>query len=695
MRYFNQIMTFFLAVVSSLYSFAQTNEYEADTIAGEELNEIVVFAGPSRLTDLNIGADKINLEAIVKQPTFLGERDILKSIQLMPGVKSEGDGMTGFQVRGGTSTQNAIYLDDVPVYNAGHLMGIFSTFNDDVIRNAVLYKGFIPAQFGGGTSSILDLASRTGNMSKWRFGGSVGLLSAKIYGEGPVVKDKASLLVAVRRSYLDAFLKLAPDYRNSSLYFYDINARFSWRIGENDNLYVTFFRGYDNLGMKDIMAMKWGNTTANAKWMHYFGNELYLTSNFSFSNYLCDTEAEMMSDVYTMGAFLRHFTLKENLVWRPLEGHKFEFGYHTQLTTLKSADWTLNITREKEQRRAWENTVFFNDEWKISDKLQAAIGLRLNMFSVLGGSPYYGIADDGEVVSQSNPRKGEFVKTYFTPEPRASINYSISDMHSVKLAYSRSSQNIHALKNMGMSLPFDRYAMTSNIIKPEISNQVSIGYFFQTKDRSFDFSIESYYKSIDHIYDYRDGKTFNSDIIMERLILGGKGRSYGFELLARKNTGKFTGWLGYTLAWAQNKINGINNNRWYTASNDRRHDVKIVAMYDFTKRWSASATWTYTTGQALTAPSGKYNVNGETVYYYAERNGYRAPANHRLDLSVTHTTKTKKWERVWAFGLYNVYNRKNPFMITFSDDDNRPTGTVAKQISLFGIIPSISFTIKY
>jgi hypothetical protein len=371
------------------------------------------------------------------------------------------------------------------------------------------------------------------------------------------------------------------------------------------------------------------------------------------------------------------------------------YGFETDYTQLKSAEWDIDYLHQREKRNAWMNSLWVNDEWKLSNRLDLSAGLRLHLFTVLGGSPYYQIDRQGNITETMNPGSGEFVKTYTDVEPRVSLKWALSRRHSLKVGYSRTSQDIHAIRGSSASMPFDRYTMTSNIVSPERADQVAAGWTGITPTGDYDFSAEVYYKNIDNVYDYRDGKSFHSEIEIERLLLGGKGRAYGLELCAHKNEGRLTGWLSYTLAWSENKIEGINGGDWYTASNDRRHDIALVGMYQLSKRWELSAVWRYNTGQALTAPSAKYEVDGHTYYYYAERNGYRAPAYHRLDLSATYSREVGKTTQQWAFGLYNAYNRYNPYVITFENDDERPSGTKTVQTSLFGIIPSVSFTIKF
>lgn len=682
-----------LTVVTSLSAQAQR-----DVISRvDTLQEVTVTSRSAlkRINEVQIGVEKVEIATLARVPALFGEKDIIKSIQLLPGVKSESDGSGGYQVRGGTSAQNLILLDGATVYNAGHLMGLFSTFNDEALANASLYKGLVPAQLGGGTSSVFDIDTRSGDMQRYHFSGTVGLLSAKVMAEGPIQSDKSSFLFAGRRSYLDIFLKSSKDYKDNTMNFYDANLRLNFRLSTQDMLSLTFFRGRDNMGIDDLMDMSWGNTTAAANWLHTFGDPLYANTQLTYSDFSDDVGIDLMNIHYTMAGYIRHLTLNHRQVWTPTKRHRVNYGLETTYLQLKSAEWDIDFLHQREKRNAWMNSLWVNEEWKLNDHLDLSAGARLHLFTVLGGSPYYQVDTKGNIVETLTPGSGEFVKTYADVEPRVSLKWAISQQHSVKIGYSRTSQDIHAIRGSSASMPFDRYTMTSNIVSPEQADQVAAGWTAITRDGAYDFSLEGYYKDIRNVYDYRDGKSFHSEIEIERLILGGKGRAYGLELAAHKNEGRLTGWLSYTLSWVENKIEGINGGEWYTAPNDRRHDLAVVGMYHLNDRWELSAAWRYNTGQALTAPSAKFEVDGHTYYYYAERNGYRAPAYHRLDLSATYSRTVGKTTHQWAFGLYNAYNRYNPYVITFENDDTKPSGTKTVQTSLFGIIPSVSFTIRY
>lgn len=665
-----------------------------DVMMGDTLQEVTVSSrsAQKRMDEVQIGVENIEVSSLAKMPSLFGERDFIKGIQLLPGIKSESEASGGYQVRGGKAAQNLILLDGATVYNVGHMMGLFSSFNDDAMMGASLYKGLFPAQLGGGTASVFDISTRSGSLTDYHFGGTISLLSAKVVAEGPIKEGRSSFLVAGRRSYLDIFLKTTDKYRNNTLRFYDANLRLNFRLGIKDVLSLSFFRGYDNLGLDDMMRMEWGNTTATANWLHTFNDHHYANTQLIYSDFVSDVGIDVLNTYYTMRGFIRHATLRHQQSVK-MQKHRLVYGFESTYLQLMSAEWNINWLHQREKRNAWTNALWLNDEWQLAPGWQMSAGLRFQTFSALGGVPYYQLDSDGNITETLN--QNGFVKTYAGVEPRLSVKWTLSPQHSLKFGYSRTSQDIHAVSGSSMSMPFDRYTMTSNIVKPEQADQVAIGWVGMTPGGDYDCTVEGYFKSIRNVYDYRDGKSFYSEIEIERLLLGGKGRAYGMEFCLRKNTGRLTGWLSYTLSWSENKIDGINGNRWYTASNDRRHDLVLVGVYQLSPSWELSGVWRYNTGQALTAPSAKYDLNGTTYYYYNERNGYRAPACHRLDLSVNYSKKLGRFTRIWSFGIYNVYNRYNPFMIRFVNDDKSPTGTICQNTALFGIVPSVSFTLKY
>lgn len=668
---------------------------EEDSIRTERLDEVIVTSNSARqrIQNVQTGAEVLQIDNLTSAPQLFGENDIMRSIQLLPGVKSESDASSSFQVRGGTSAQNQVLFDNAPVYNVGHMAGLFSAFNDDALASATLYKGLLPAQYGGASSAVLDITGRTGSKSEWHGGATIGLLSAKGTFEGPIIKDKLSFLVTARRTYMDMFLKLSNDFKNNTLYFYDVNAKLDWTLNDRNQLFLTFFTGYDKTAIDKMVDIRWGNMTTSLKWLHHFNGDSNSQTTLFYSNYTTDNGVDFVGFNLSYKGHIRQGSLRQDFNLA-LGRHQLKAGFQTSLFSVKSAEWQIVSKYEKEERRAWENAVWLNDTFEFSEQLTASLGLRLSTFSPLGGSLYYDIAPDGTIDWYYNYGKNEIVKTHVTLEPRASISYQPTHETSIKLGYARTSQNLHALRNQSTTTPFDRYAISSNIIKPEIADQVSAGFYLMTPDQNYDFSAEAYYRKTDNVIDYRDGKSFGSEIELERLVLPGEGKSYGVELCARKNMGKLTGWLAYTLAWSKTRIEGINGGNWYDANNDRRHDINIVAMYRLSDRWTFNAAWVFNSGQAFTAPSAKYQMIDNWIYYYSERNGYRAPDYHRLDISAVWTKKRSWCTQQWVFGIYNLYNRYNPYLINFEDSENGAR-TRAVQYSLFGIVPSVAFNIKF
>jgi len=667
-----------------------------DTIRTQELDEVVVnsHSARQRLESVQMGTARLSAKELESMPSLLGEKDVMRSLQLLPGVKQENEASSGFQVRGGTSAQNAIVYDLVPVYNVGHLAGLFSAFNSDAISGATLYKGCPPAQYGGATSGVLDISSRPGATDGWHGGATVGLLSAKALGEGPLGR-RTQLLVAVRRSYADLPLKLVDDYKDNTLYFYDANARLDFQLSQRDQLQLSLFGGKDHIAMKDLASMQWSNLAANLSWRHHFGNTSLTRTSLMLSNYGTDNAIDLLGMNQSMSGHIRQWGLRQDVTLR-LGPCTLTAGGQSMVVDVKSAEWQVMDNHEKEQRKAWENTLWAGAELQIHNCVTVEGGLRFTAFSNLGGPYYYETNDDGDIVWLYKTRRNHIVNTQFTLDPRLSMVWRATPLLSIKAAYSHTSQNIHALRGQDMSTPFDRYTLSSNLLKPQQARQVSMGLYAMTPKQDYVLELEGYYRHIEHILDYRDGKSFGSAIEMERLVLPGQGRCYGAELMVRKERGRLTGWLAYTLSWARNKISGVNGGRWYTANVDRRHDVNIVTMYSMSPQWKLSTVWMYNSGQAFTAPSAKYEMIDNYVYYYAERNGYRAPAYHRLDVSVSWSKPLahSRITREWQFGIYNLYNRYNPFIISFEDSD-LGANTKATGYSLFGIVPSVALSLKF
>lgn len=666
-------------------------EESADSVMSEKLQEVVVTNNSARhrIGSMRLGAEQLELSKLTRLPSFGGEADVIKSITLLPGVRSEGEGGGGFEVRGGNAYQNLVMLDGISLYNPSHVMGIFSTFNDAALGGATLYKGAMPAMYGEATSSVLDMSLAAGDMEEFHGSASIGILAAKIKAEGPIVRDKLSFAVTARRSYVDAFLEMVPEYRGTVMNFYDVTAKVRYRPSPVHLVDASFFISRDNMAVSELMGMYWGNLGGSVNWMAMAGDNLSFKTSVALTRFNPEMGVDIMDMNETMWTYIHNYSINERMRWQPDDNHDVELGLRSELLKVKSAEWIINAAREREIRSLWENSVWADYSGSFGGKIDVTAGLRLNVASVLSAGRFHEFMSTGTVTGQFDG------KTYIEAEPRVNIKYNITPQHNVKAGAGISTQNLHAIRSSSTSFPFDRYALTSACVRPERSRQYGIGYSGMTMDGAFDWSAEGYYRSISNVYDFKDGSSAFSDIALESIILGGRGRSYGAEFMLRKNTGRLTGWVVYTLSRTQTRISGINDGQWYNATNDRRHDFSITAIYRLTDRWSLSGLWIYLSGQPLTAPDVKYEIGGVTCYYYSRRNAYMTPPTHRLDLSATYTHIGRKFTYEWAFGIYNAYCRYNPFVVYFEDDPSKPSGTRAVQQSMYGIVPSVSYTLKF
>lgn len=653
------------------------------------LNEVVVkaTAANENVANPTMGFEKLNIKEVNQLPVLLGERDPLKIMQLLPGIKSAGEGSSGFNVRGGNVDQNLILLDEAPVYNASHLLGFFSTFNADAIKDLSIYKGNSPAQYGGRLSSVLDIKMNDGNNQNYKVGGGVGLIASHLSVEGPLQKGKSSFLVTGRRTYADAFLKLSNDenLNRNTLYFYDLNAKLNYTISDKDRLYLSGYFGRDKFGINDLFSLDWGNATATLRWNHLYSEKLFSNTSLIYSKYNYEVGVANGSSQFLLTSDIQDVNLKQEFSYFPNPQNSIRVGanviHHTLTPRTREStgeNSSVNATNEPNQT-AFESAVYVSNKWSPAPQFNLEYGLRLSAFTVMGTE------DPSEVI-----------KNYLNLEPRVSASYLFNPTLSLKAAYSRNTQHLHLLSSSNAASPTDRWLMNTATIKPELADQVSVGIFKNLSDNTYEFSSEVYYKSMQNQIDYKDGADFIQSENIEAQLLFGKGRAYGAEFLVKKKSGKLTGWIGYTLSRSERKIEGINNGQWYAAKQDRTHDLSIVGTYQLTKKWTLSGTWVYNTGNAVTFPTAKYRIDGGVAFLYSERNGYRMPDYHRLDLGATvRLNKKTHRESSLSLGVYNAYGRPNPYAYNFGQSVDNPDVTEVSRVTLFQYVPYVTYNFKF
>ncbi len=686
-----------------LLALSLTKDQKRDLLldSGKALEEVVVKAEKEddKLTNASMGTEKLDIKEIAKLPVLFGEKDVLKTLQLLPGVKTAGEGNSGFYVRGGSADQNLILLDEAPVYNASHLLGFFSTFNSDAIKDASLIKGNSPAQYGGRLSSVLDVKMKEGNDKAYNVAGGIGLISSRLSVEGPIQKEKSSFIVTGRRTYADVFLQATPDFKDNSLYFYDLNAKANYRINDKNRIFLSGYFGRDVLGLGDAFGIDWGNKTGTLRWNSIINQKLFSNTSLIYSDYDYKIQVSGGGSTFNINSAIQDWNFKQEFQYFPNTKNTWRFGvnaiYHKLTPSRFQSEDNAETNTTQVSRYALENAIYANNNFSVSEKINVDYGLRLSSYTILGGDTYNiydkAVKTDSKVLAQ-----GSVGKTYLNLEPRISASYQTGNSSSVKLGYARNTQNLHLLSNSTSASPTDQWIGNSYNIKPEISDQVGLGYFQNFSNNAYEFSVEAYYKNMQNQVDYKNGADINTVPDVESELLYGEGRAYGLEFFLKKKKGRFTGWLSYTLSRTERQIAGINNGNWYAAKQDRTHDLSLVGMYQLSKKWSVSALFVFYTGSAVTFPSGKYTIEGNTAYYYTERNGYRMPNYHRLDFSATYESKnTGRYQSSWNFGLYNVYGRENAYTITFEDDPNDASRTRAVQTALFKWVPSVTYNFKF
>jgi hypothetical protein len=666
-------------------------EQKAVVVTGEKKDE--------NIKEIQMGMEKLDVKSIQDIPVLFGEKDVIKTVQLLPGVKSGGDGNTGFYVRGGAADQNLILLDEANVYSASHFLGFFSVFNSDAIKDVTLFKGEMPSEYGGRLSSVLDIKMKDGNAKDFGVNGGIGLIASRLSVEGPIVSDKGSFSISGRRTYLDLFLKLSSDssVNRVRLYFYDLNAKANYQLGENDRIYLSGYFGKDVLGFGNTFGIDWGNTTATFRWNHLFNEKMFSNTSLIYSTYDYTVIANINGNNLNLISKIKDEGVKQDFQYFFDSENGVKFGlnsiYHAIVPgTATFADSAQTSTLELTNKYSWENAFYISHDYKLSPIISVQYGVRFSFFSVLGPGVFYTYDSKGDRVDSLAYGSGKFIKTYFNLEPRIALNYILDDESSLKASYGRTTQNLHLLSTSTTSNPTDMWIPNSNNVQPEIADQVSLGYFRNFEDNSYEFSAETYYKLLRNQIDYKDGAQIGVNENVESQLLFGSGRAYGLELFLKKKYGRLNGWIGYTLSRTELKFAEINNGNYYPAHQDRTHDISVVGIYQLSDKWTFSATWVYYTGNAVTFPSGKYRIlEYNEVNYFTERNGYRMPAYHRLDLGATWQGERSSW----TFSLYNAYGRENAYSIRFQKDPNDPAKTQAVQTALFKFVPSITYNFRF
>jgi hypothetical protein len=673
-------------------------ESDSKTLTGVE---VYAQRKNHNITSTEMGMEKMEIKEIAKIPVLFGEADIMKTLKLTPGIKSIGEGSGGMYVRGGTNSQNLILLDEATVYNADHLMGFFSTFNSDAIKDIEMYKGTAPTEYGGRISSVLDVKMNEGNNQTYHVGGGIGLISSRLNVEGPIVKNKGSFLITARRTYADLFLKLSKDtlINNNQLYFYDINAKANYTIDDKNRVFFSGYFGRDVLKFQQRFGIDWGNVTGTLRWNHIWNEKLFSNTSLIYSDY--DYKVGISgTNSFSLRSVIKDWNFKHDFQYFVNNENTMTFGLNSILHTitpgqLEITSDTTNSTTQLQHKFAVENALYFSNSWKPTYNLSINYGLRLSSFDLLGPGDFYSYAN-GQVSDTTHYASSKIVQSYFYLEPRLNVSYIFNENNSIKASYTRNTQNLHLVSNSTSSTPTDIWIASSKNVKPEIGDLVSLGYFGNINKNQFQFSAEAYYKWMQNQVDLKNGAEIRANELIEGELLFGQGRAYGLELLLKKKYGKLSGWAGYTYSRTERKIDGINNGNWYPARQDITHDFSLVGIYDINKKWSVSATWVFNTGNAVTFPSGKYVIDGNIQFYYTERNGYRMPDYHRLDLGATwNIKKTKQFESSLNFSIYNAYGHKNAYSIDFKVDEKDPTKINAVMTYLFTYVPSITYNFKF
>ena len=692
------------------------------TLAAELLDEVIVEQDLEKLNirSPQMSVNKLAINTIKNMPAALGEVDIIKSITLFPGVTSAGEGASGFNVRGGAADQNLILLDEAIIFNSSHLFGFFSVFNPDAIKNIRLYKGGIPANYGGRVASVLNIYQKDGNSNSFKAQGGIGLISSRLLIEGPIKKEKGSFLIGGRSSYAHLFLPLIESIDNNIAYFYDLNTKLSYTFNENNNIYLSGYFGRDVFDISSLFDVSYGNSVANFRWNHLFLKKLFSNLSLIYSNYDYTLDFGLANFDWNLG--INNFNFKYDFKHYINDRVKLEYGlnsiyYKFDPGLIKPTNETTGIQVNKlTDKFAFENSLYGSLSFQLNSKINVQVGSRFSNFLRLGqelnvyqNDTPLNYNEDLKIYESANPigtftyKKGEVIKPFYNLEPRLSVSYQLDSNSSMKMSYNRMAQYLHLISNTNSPTPIDVWTPSGTFVKPQLLDQIALGFFKTFKNNRYDFEIEGFYKKIQNRLDYIDGAELIANNAIEQVLLNGEARSQGIEVLFRKNLGKLTGWVAYTLSSSEQRTAGrtpeevgINNENWYFTPYDKTHDLSITTNYKLYKKWNLNANFIYQTGQPITYPNAQYQFSGFSIPNYSPRNSNRLPAYHRFDLSAVYSPQktNKSINGQWVFGIYNLYNRENAASISFQK--NNDTGlNEATRLSIFGIIPSITYNFKF
>lgn len=689
---------------------------------GQQLQEVVITSdnGKANIRKPEMSVNKLSIATIKQMPVVFGEVDVIKSILLLPGVTNAGEGQSGFNVRGGAADQNLILLDEATIFNSSHMFGFFSVFNPDAIKDLKLYKGGIPSRFGGRASSVLDIYQKDGNSNSFHMNGGIGLISSRLLAEGPIVKNKGSFLIGGRASYAHLFLKLSNN--KNSAYFYDLNTKMNYKVSKNDNLYLSGYFGRDVFSINQSFVNTYGNSTLNLRWNHLYSDKMFSNLSIIYSDYYYGLSLDFVGFNWDSG--IKNYNLKYDFKYYLSDKIKLNYGangiyYDFNPGTINPSkpDSSINY-KQLEKKYAFEPAFYIDAEQKLTSKLNIEYGLRYSLFYRLGSSTVNLYANDQAVVYDNDLKiyeKGtpigtqyygsnKVIANYNNLEPRFSASYELNDHQSVKISYNRMVQYLQLVSNTASPTPLDVWTPSDKYIKPQIADQVGIGYFKNFSDDVYTLEVESFYKKIQNRMDYIDGANLIANEAIEQVILNGQMRSYGLEFMIRKNTGKLSGWISYTLSRSEQRTpgrtaneTGINNGEWYRSAYSKLHNLAVTTSYKMNKKWGFGANFIVQSGQPVTYPNGQYMYQGISVPSYGLRNGNNLPTYHHLDLSATLTPKhdaKKKWQGEWVFSVYNVYGRKNAANISFRQNQDSGNNE-AIRLSIFGVVPAVTYNFKF